>query len=480
MASAGLEKNESAEETGTGATLFAFVRALGLVYVAAFGSLYLQIDGLLGPQGILPVSDFLHAVTRSLGPIRYFLVPTVFWLGAGTAALKGVCAVGTLGGLALALGYLPLPLTLLLWGLYLSVVSVGQIFLGYQWDALLLEAGLLAVLCAPWGVRPRPPRTLGLVPLFALRFLLFRLMFASGLVKILSGDPSWRSLSALRYHYETQPLPTWVGYFFSRLPAAFGTASTLLMFALEILVPFLIFAGRRARLLACALLVGFQALIALTGNYGFFNLLAASLCLPLLEDKDLPRRLSKTVPEEGPRGRIARGILGGALLVLCLVPFLAGLGIGTPAFLDSLFDAVSPLRSMSSYGLFAVMTRERLEIEVEGSEDGATWRPYVFRYKPGDLGRRPPFVAPHQPRLDWQMWFAALGSYDETPWFSHFLARLLEGSPPVRGLLGPGPFETPPRFVRARLYRYHFSQKPGPDWWVRESLGPWSPAFARE
>jgi hypothetical protein len=456
------------------------VRTLGLVYALAFGSLYVQIDGLLGPEGILPVSDLLRAVAHSVGPIRYWLLPTVFWLGAGTGALKGVCALGTLLGLALACGILPLPLTVVLWALYLSIVSVGQVFLGYQWDALLLEAGLLAFFCAPWGLAPRPPRTFGPLPLLALRFLLFRLMFASGLVKLLAGDPTWRSLTALRYHYETQPLPTFVGYYASRLPDAFATLSTALMFGIELLVPFLILFGRRARLLACLVFAAFQALIALTGNYGFFNLLAASLGLTLLDDRYLPERLRGGGPEPGREPRLARGIPAFLLLGLSLAPFLSGLGLPAPGPLLALDRVLAPLRAQSSYGLFAVMTKERLEVEVEGSEDGVTWTPYVFPYKPGDLARRPAFVAPHQPRLDWQMWFAALGSYDETPWFPLFLARLLEGSPPVMRLLGPSPFGHPPRYVRAMLYRYHFARTPGPDWWTRESLGPWSPVFARE
>jgi hypothetical protein len=474
----------AAESPGTGGTLLLFIRLLGLVYVVAFASLYFQVDGLLGPSGILPVGELLRAAS-GLGTARFWVLPTVFWLSTSSAALKGVCALGTAGGILLASGVAPLVTAPILWGLYLSLVSVGGVFLGYQWDNLLLETGLLAFVIAPPGLRPHPPFRVDFLPLLALRFLLFRLMFSSGIVKLLSGDPAWRSLSALGFHYETQPLPTWVGWYFWALPRAFHVVSAALMFVIEIGTPFFIFGGRRLRLLALLPILFLQILIALTGNYGFFNWLTIALLVLLLDDGFLPERLrgKGEAPSEGRTVRFLRK--GGALflMVVSLVPFLEGFGVRVP--FEGLYTPLEPLRSVNAYGLFAVMTKERPEIVVEGSEDGLAWKPYVFPFKPGDLKTPSSFVAPHQPRLDWQMWFAALGTFEDNPWFARFLERLLDGSPPVLALLAQNPFPShPPRYIRAELYRYHFASRERrareATFWTREYVGPYSPVFRKE
>ncbi|HET7293459.1 MAG TPA: lipase maturation factor family protein [Vicinamibacteria bacterium] len=449
---------------------FLFVRALGAIHAIAFASLGVQVEGLVGSRGILPASELLELLRAQTGAERYWLVPTVFWLGASDAALRGVCWLGaSLGGL-LALGIAPGPLLVALWALYLSLSSVGQAFLGYQWDGLLLETTLLAVLLAPWGLRPRP-REPNAPALWLLRFLLFRLMLASGVAKLASGDPTWRSLTALTFHYETQPLPTWVGWYAHQLPPWVQKLSCASMFAVELLVPFLALGPRRARLLGFAPLVGLQLLIAATGNYTFFNLLSIALCLLLLDDA-VPWRGS-SAPERSPvpRPAAAWAWRAGALVLclLALVPFVGSFArVPWPGPLVNLYRLVAPFRSFNPYGLFAVMTTERPEILVEGSRDGVEWRPYAFRYKPGDPRRAPAFVAPHQPRLDWQMWFAALrGSCEGAPWFHRFAERLEEGSPPVLALLDGNPFpEGPPARIRARLQDYRFTR-----WEERERTG---------
>jgi hypothetical protein len=392
----------------------------------------------------------------------------------------------------LLVGIAPLPILALLWALYLSLAVVGQVFLGYQWDALLLETGLLAVFLAPAGLRPRLTRESPPPPLvvWLLRWLLFRLIFGSGVVKLASGDPTWRSLTALRYHYWTQPLPTWVGWYAAHLPAWFQTASGGVLFAVELLAPFLLFAPRRLRRLAFPPLVGLQVLIALTGNYAFFNLLAVTLCLFALEDDDLPERWRARLPPlaAGARPWWPKAVLYPVAAVIALVSggeLLSTLGVAPPAPVAALRRAVGPLWSINRYGLFAVMTTSRPEIIVEGSEDASTWRAYEFKWKPGDLTRRPAFVAPHQPRLDWQMWFAALGTCEDNPWFIRFLGRLLEGSPPVLALLARNPFpDRPPRFIRAELYDYTPTdlatlRREG-TWWRREARGDYCPVLSAE
>jgi hypothetical protein len=475
-----------------------FLRLLGVVYLAAFLSLSVQIRGLVGSHGILPVADYLAAVGRQVkGPERYYLAPTLCWLHAEDSLLIGQCAGGVVLAVLLILGVAPVPVLALLWAFYLSLTVAGQTFLGYQWDALLLETGFLAIFLAPPQLWPRPgqeappPRAI----LWLLRWLLFRLMFASGIVKLLSGDENWRSLTALNYHYETQPLPTWTSWYMHQLPVWFQPLSVLVTFCLEILFPPLLFGPRRARHIAFAGIVGLQLLIAATGNYGFFNLLTIVLCLPLLEDDVFPARLrlrfSPTARQEvnrAPRSWsswITVPVAGG-IFFLSILPFLRNAGLlgHGPAWLNRLEQVAAPFRSVNQYGLFAVMTTIRNEIIIEGSDDGRTWRPYEFRWKPGDPRRRPSFAGLHMPRLDWQMWFAALGNYRQNPWFVHFLVRLLQGSPEVVELLDRNPFpDRPPHYLRAMLYTYQFtdwaSRKREGTWWRRIPLGLYCPVLSR-
>ena len=311
-------------------------------------------------------------------------------------------------------------------------------------------------------------------------------MFSSGLVKLLSGDPAWRGLTALTFHYETQPLPTWPAWYAHQLPVWFHRFSAVVMFAIELIAPFLIAGPRRLRHLAGALLIALQGLIALTGNYAYFNLLTVALCLFLFDDAALAPVLGR-LPLREPEGdaflpRRPAFAVAVLLAILGLVPLLRLLDrrIGSPPPLRWVSGLIQPFHLANGYGLFAVMTTERPEIVVEGSEDGETWGAYAFRFKPGDPGRRPAFVAPHQPRLDWQMWFAALGQCRDSPWLYGLFQRLLEGSPPVLALLADDPFpERPPRYVRALVYDYRFATaeeraRTG-HWWRRGEPRPFCP-----
>ncbi len=454
-----------------------FLRLLGLVYLFAFVSLWVQIDGLLGSNGILPVQPYLDRVAAFFGPGRFWEWPTLFWLGASDAALHAVCAAGALLAVLLLLGIAPLPVLVLLWGCYLSLLNVGQVFLGYQWDVLLVETGFLAIWLAPRSVRPQlfPRAHPAAAPLFLLHLLLIKVMLLSGLVKLGSGDPTWRDLTAMSYHYLSQPLPALPAYFAHHLPLWFHRLETLGTFLIELAVPPLIFAPRRLRQGACAALLTLQVLIAVTGNYGFFNLLTVALCVLLLDDGALGRftprvvraRLAEGELPARPRLAERRTLLSGAAIVMAIAVLNAG-----------------GFRTFNQYGLFAVMTTSRSEIIVEGSSDGRTWRAYEFRWKPGDLARAPRWVAPHQPRLDWQMWFAALGTYERNVWLQQFMTHLLRGTPEVVALLEHNPFpDAPPTYVRAELYDYRFTslqdRGAGAGWWTRTYLGPYSPVLSR-
>ena len=465
-----------------------FLRLLGAAYFFAFASLIGQVDGLIGSRGILPAGDFIRdaadgANAIGLGLERYRLFPTLAWLSTGDGFLVGLATAGAVLSALQIAGLGSIVVLPLLWLLFLSLSVVGRDFLSFQWDALLLETGLVALAVTPHVWRHKladrldPP----LVGRLLVWWLLFRLMFASGAVKLLSGDPYWRDLTAMAVHYETQPLPTPLAWFFAQLPLWLHKASTALVLFTEMVVPWCIFAGWRGRLLAAAALLVLQALIALSGNYAYFNLLTAALCVSLLSDDVFAR--FRRGPSRPTASRAVSPWLAVAIAIMTVPPsatmFLRQMRLPVnPPLLDRWIDWIDPLRSVNTYGLFAVMTPTRPEIIVEGSMDGIEWRPYDFRFKPGSLDKRPRLVAPFQPRLDWQMWFAALASYPEVRWYHQFCERLLDGSPAVRGLLAADPFDgTAPKYLRATLYRYRFAPRGQTGWWVRERLGDYSPVL---
>ena len=471
-----------------------FLRLLGLVYGIAILSLWVQIQGLIGSDGILPVASYLERAAEVLGGDAWSTLPTLLWFAAGDLALHALCAAGVGLALALMVGCATAAAAAGLWLIYLSLLTAGQAFLSFQWDILLLETGFLAILWSPPDLRPRWiwRRRPTVAITWLLRWLQFRLIFSSGFVKLASGDPTWRELRALDVHYETQPLPSWTSWYAHQLPGELHSASVLVLFLIELAVPFAIFAGRRPRLWAAALLAFLQLGIAATGNYGFFNLLALVLCLPLLDDRCLHRlwevvRRTRTMGSRPwcPPDRWPRWIMWpAAALLLTLSCYQFGgtlrLSVPWPDFVHSMHKTLRPFHLSSGYGLFAVMTTERPEIVVEGSLDGVTWVAYEFKWKPGAVLDPPRFAAPHMPRLDWQMWFAALRAppQRQPPWFRPFLVRLLQCSPAVTALLHAQPFATPPRFVRAQLLDYRFTnaneRAESGRWWNRRPLRPYS------
>jgi predicted DCC family thiol-disulfide oxidoreductase YuxK len=470
-----------------------FLRLLGLCYLAAFVSLWVQVEGLIGSRGILPVGNLIETARSQLGSARWTILPTLCWVNSSDGFLQFLCGAGALAALLAVLGLVPALALLVCWVFFLSLSVAGQTFLEFQWDLLLLEAGFLGIWLAPvrrWRLGRAldpPPAARAL-----LCWLLFRLMFSSGFVKLASGDPTWRNLTALTYHYWTQPLPPWTAWFVSHLPISFHRLSCFVMFAVELATPFLIVAPRRLRLFACAAMAGLQAIIAATGNYAFFNLLTLALCVLLVDDASFPAGIRERAVKDSraARGRWPRWVLAPVLSLVLLVSVVlfAGtlrLSVPWPGPVISLVRAAIPFQSVGTYGLFMVMTTSRPEIIVEGSNDGASWLPYEFRWKPGDVTRKPRFVAPHQPRLDWQMWFAALGTVEENPWFTAFLGKLLEGSPAVERLLLRNPFPNhPPRYIRAVLYDYRFTdaatRRATGAWWQRQEKGLYCPILSRE
>ncbi len=458
-----------------------FLRLLGIIYLIAFVSLGVQIEGLAGSQGILPFSEELAYVESQTGLARYFQLPTLFWLDAGDSALRAAALAGCIASILVILDRLSKPALIAAFVLYLSLYHAGQVFLTFQWDGLLLEAGFLAIFLNPSSR----------LVILLFRWLLFRLRFMSGISKLTMQDPSWSGLTALNHYFEVQPLPTPLAWYAQQLPhwlLKTGTAATL---AVEILVPLMMFLPRRWRFLAAWITILWQLLIILTSNHNWFNFLTIALCLFLFDDqaleRTLPERLRRALLARGgtarvpnPGSRIAAGTLAGCILLVSAVQFWE---LGTlqrsSGSLGTLLDYAEAFRVVNKYHVFPTMKTERIELELQGSRDGSNWEPYLFKYRPGDPARRPSVVMPHQPRLDWRMWFVTMHP-QHLRWFEPLVQALLANSPPVIALLEHNPFpDQPPRYIRVLAYRYRFTtpqqrQQSG-HWWQREALGAFTP-----
>jgi lipase maturation factor 1 len=484
-----------------------FLRLLGLIFLLAFVSLWVQIDGLIGSNGITPVADFLPAVRAQLGDRALSILPTLCWLSSSDAFLHVLCGGGVVLSLLLIFGIAPALSLVGLVVFYLSLAIAGQTFLSFQWDILLLETGFLAIFFAPWrlwwkkGNEPPVSRA----ALFLLKVLLFKLMLMSGVVKLTSyqmlADPAedtWWNLTALDYHYWSQPLPTVLGWWADKSPEWFKHFSVAFCLVVEIIVPFFIWAPRRLRVVACALLIFLQLMIGLTGNYNFFNLLTIALCLLLIDDSvgTSRRNASLTRTVRGQRSALSLpdrlSTYAAIIVIVITLPLNARLIYGAfepeeewSPWVRSFYARFESLRIVNGYGLFRVMTKDRKEIVIEGSTDGIDWKPYEFKWKPGDVMRAPGWCQPHQPRLDWQMWFAALGSYRQNPWFVQTVIALLHGKEEVVELFERNPFpETPPRLIRATFYRYQFTttdeHRQTGAWWKRQEIGEYLPSVSLE
>jgi len=508
-----------------------FLSALGLIYLIAFVSLWTQIHGLIGTKGIIPIEIYLANAKPQLGLGAVSVLPTLCWISSSDAFLHFLCGGGVILSVLLIVRVAPAISAALLFVFYLSLVVAGQNFLSFQWDILLLETGFLAIFFAPWQLwrrripvaaavsaaqnypsardtgattaRPINEMWVSPVALFLLKFLLFKLMFMSGVVKLTSGDNCWgwvdhsfhwNALTALNYHYWTQPLPTVFAWFADKHPEWFKKFSVGFCLFVEIIIPFFIWSPRRVRLTAAGLLVFLQIAIAITGNYCFFNLLTIALCLLLIDDASVAAVVGRGSSVEY-KPAVASSERGYNIVVrwLAIVVLVTTLplnawhiysavqpeaGLNQPV--RFLYEHLQPFYIANGYGLFRVMTKERPEIQVEGSADGIDWVAYEFKWKPGDLNRAPRWCAPHQPRLDWQMWFAALGGPRQEQWFGNFVVRLLENEPSVTRLLARNPFpDKPPKYVRAILFKYQFTTSDEHwttgAWWKRREIGEFFP-----
>jgi lipase maturation factor 1 len=504
-----------------------FLRALAVFYFSAFFSLLFQIEGLIGPRGVLPAEKFLNALQADTGLLRFWYAPTLFWLSSGERIMMAVTWLGLIASIAAFCNLWPRLSFFVCLVCFLSFVTAAEAFSSYQSDGMLLEAGFLALFFAPrgflpgWGIESPTSRA----SLFLLQWEWFRIYFESGLVKLLSGDPEWRNFTAMDEYYQNGPLPTWIGWYVEHLPHWFHAASVAATLGMELAVVWMLFLPRRARLVCFFIVTPWEIGVILTANYTFLNYLVLALGFLLLDDRSvrwlLPARLRSTLPvppqqEDAPRKTellsilktsneveesnpvpVRRGtkLLGTARLAVTAV-MLSWIGYATTVEMIRIpwpelplpaepVVALEPLRIANQYGLFAVMTRGRYEIEFQGSNDGENWTPYLFRYKPQALNEAPGIYAPYQPRFEWNLWFASLGNWQQNNLVPLTEERLLENDPDVLGLFRGNPFrQAPPRFVRAVLWQYWFTsmeeKRRSGNWWKRNLMGLYAPELTRQ
>ena len=499
-----------------------FLRALGLIYFSAFFSLVFQICGLIGAQGILPSNEYLEAVARQFGVARFWFAPTLLWFSTSPHMLGAICWVGMIASLLVVFNVWPRTTLFICLACFLSFVSAAQDFSGYQSDGMLLEAGFISLFFAPPGFLPglgraHPPSR---ASLFLLQWEWFRIYFESGMVKLASGDSEWRNFTAMDEYYQNGPLPTWIGWYVQHLPHwfhAFATAATL---GLELGLVFMLFLPRRWRIVCFFIVTAWQIPVILTANYTFLNYLVLVLGFLLLDDRFLLRIMPEQwhayitptpipIPQTGappeknvesqdsqsslPERKSFRPLQ--ALRLSLVSVMLIWIFYATTAQMIwiifprlplpvSPVAALDPFRIANRYGLFAVMTRGRWEIEFQGSNDGQTWVAYPFRYKPQDPSQRPGIYAPYQPRFDWNLWFASLGSWRENMIVPSTEERLLAGSPDVLALFAGNPFpQAPPQQLRAVLWQYWFTtleeKRATGMWWKRKLIGLYAPVLER-
>ena len=511
------------------------LRALGCIYFSAFFSLVFQIRGLIGPQGILPASQYLQAVEHSIGYGRgLWFAPTLLWLASGPHMLIALCWLGMVASLLLAVNVWPRGMLLICFVCFLSFVSAAQDFSSYQSDGMLLEAGFIALFFAPSGLRPGfgPASLASRASLFLLQWEWFRIYFESGVAKIVGGDPEWRNFTAMDEYYQNGPLPTWIGWYIQHLPHWFHASTVFATLALELVLVWMLFLPRRWRIACFFIVTPWQLGVILSANYTFLNYLVLILGFLLLDDRFLlpflPQRWKASFAASAPTGaerptdsepsepdkfqeapaepgesepgrlrswRLALHRSFRILKLLSIATILSWIFYVTTAELIWMFsalplptapvEALEPFRIANRYGLFGIMTRGRYEIEFQGSDDGKTWVAYPFRYKPQDLNEPPGIYAPYQPRFDWNLWFASLGSWRDYPIVPQTEVRLLSNDSDVLNLFARNPFpNSPPREVRAVIWQYWFTtlseKRTQGLWWRRQFLGLYAPTIERE
>jgi hypothetical protein len=474
-------------------TRFVILRLLGFIYAAAFLSAALQIVPLIGSNGLTPVNLFIQEVQNALGSSTagFLRLPSLFWFFHSDAVLQTTAWIGFALACVVLAGYANALVMTILWALYMSFVHIGQEWYGYGWEIQLLETGFLAIfLCPLLDGRPFPKRAPPVAVIWLFRWLIFRVMLGSALIK-LRGDEVWRNLTALNYHFETQPIPNPLSRWFHFLPRRLLKVGVLFNFLAELIAPWFAFTPRMARHIAGVIMVLFQCSLIVSGNFSFFNWITIVPALACFDDsfwsKLLPRSLVRRAVEAQAVAVPSRSMQTIGWIVAALIALLSiqpVMNLISPSQIMN--TSFIPLDLVNTYGAFGSVGKERLNVVFEGTDAEvpdakAVWKEYPYQAQPEALDRRPVQVAPYQPRLDWAMWFAAMSSPDQYPWTLNLVWKLLHNDPGVLSLMGPNPFsDKPPHYIRATLYRYQFAPPGNPegDWWTRESLGQWLPPLS--
>ena len=476
-------------------TRFMILRLLGVVYAVAFLVAINQIVPLIGSDGLLPIGIFLKQVTNALGSTGagFMRLPSIFWFVHSDNALRTAAWIGFILSCVVVAGYANAPLLTVLWFLYMSFVHVGQEWYGYGWEIQLTETGFLAIfLCPLLDMRPFPGRAPPFPIIVLFRWLIFRIMLGSGLIKI-RGDEIWRNGTALYHHFETQPIPGPLSRWFHFLPHPVLKAGVWFNFLAELVAPWFVFWPRLARHIAGSVIVIFQFTIILSGNLSFLNWVTIIPALACFDDGFwsglLPNVLVRKAAAAAGHAVPSRPMITTAWIVTAIsviLSFRPALNLlSSGQIMNTSYD---PLELVNTYGAFGTVGQERLNVVFEGTmEDNPTdssgWKPYIYKGLPVLLSRRPPQIAPYQLRLDWQMWFAAMSSPDQYPWTLNLVWKLLHNDPGAVSLFAGNPFTNkPPRFIRAVLYRYKFAKPGNPQglWWTRKPVGDWIPAVSAD
>jgi len=476
-------------------TRFMILRLLGIIYSVAFLVAMNEIIPLIGSDGLTPVNIFLKQVSDALGSksAGFMRLPSLFWVDHSDTALLTVSWIGFVLSCVVVAGYANAPLLTVLWFLYMSIVHAGQDWYGYGWEIQLLETGFLAIfLCPLIDMRPFPKRPPPFPIIVLFRWLIFRIMMGSGLIKI-RGDEIWRNGTALYYHFETQPLPGPLSRWFHFLPHTILKIGVWFNFLAELIAPLFVFWPRVGRHIAGVVIVLFQITIILSGNLSFLNWLTIVPALACFDDgfwsKILPRVLVNKAEAANQNAIPSRPMVTTAWIVTAIVVMLSiqpALNLLSPRqLMNTSFD---PWELVNTYGAFGTVGKERLNVVFEGTvddhdDDSANWKPYLYRGLPVLPDRMPPQIAPYQLHLDWQMWFAAMDSPTDYPWTYNLVWKLLHNDKNALSLFKENPFsDKPPKYVRAMLYRYSFAKPGSPKglWWNRENLGVWIPALSAD
>ncbi len=474
-------------------TRFMILRLLGVIYAVAFLVAINEIVPLIGADGLLPAGIFLDRVRDALGSsgAGFIRLPSLFWFVHSDAALLAVAWIGFLLSLIVVAGFANAPLLTGLWLLYMSIVHVGQEWYGYGWEIQLLETGFLAIfLCPLIDMRPFPKRAPPTPIIVLFRWLIFRIMIGSGMIKF-RGDTIWREGTALFHHFETQPIPGPLSRWFHFLPYSVLRAGVWFNWLAELAAPWFVFWPRIARHIAGAVIVLFQINIILSGNLSFLNWLTIVPALACFDDvfwaKLLPRKLVKMAQNASENAETSRPMAITAWVVTLIIGLLSiqpALNLLSPKqIMNTSYD---PLELVNTYGAFGTVGGERMNVIFEGTmdenpSDNSTWKSYVYRGLPVTLDQIPPQIAPYQLHLDWQMWFASMATPQQYPFTVNLIWKLLHNDPNITGLFAENPFpDKPPRYIRAVLYRYHFAKPGNPDgrWWKREKVKDWLPPIS--